>query len=219
MQKEVKEKLGEELIKQIEEKVGTLDDWVSKKDGAYIPREVVDKDKEKLRNQITALEDQLKEQTNGLKELEKQIENGKDATEQIKELQEKNKETEKKYQTELLKLQKEQAIKLKLIENEAIDPELLVGRFDLDVIQPIKGKDGEFTGIDEQIKIFKEETYKNQFGKTVLEGDAPNLEGINPETQKEIDKLNKEYEEAVKKSDLQTQVRLKDKIFELSKKE
>ena len=108
MQKELEELLGEDLLKQIEEKIkGTLElkNIVSTAKGEYVPRDVmnqeVEKHKVRLQGEIDSLNEHLKERDNDLESLKDKAKKGEDASALIEDLQKKNKEAETSHKKEL----------------------------------------------------------------------------------------------------------------------
>ena len=215
MQKEIAEKLGEELVNQIKEAGVDPDDLVSKADGAYVPREVLKKETDKLKDENKALQDTIKERDAGLEELQKKVAAGEDATAQIIELTEKNTLSQAEFDSKLLLIQKKAEAKLILTKEEALNPELLVDKINYDTVTQV-GDD--FAGLLEQITAMKFGAYRSQFGKTILKGDPP-PDGNNPQVKTDLDKLKKDYDEAQKSGNTSLMVSLKPKIHELSKKQ
>jgi len=216
MQKEELEKLGEDLIAQIKEKGIDLDDFVSKKDGAYIPRETFNKEQDKLKQEIKTLQDQVAERDSGLEELKKKVAAGEDATEKIKELELKNQESQKKYDSDLLLIQKKAHAKLLLTKAGAINPELLVDKIDYETVTRID--DNTFPGLNEQIEAMKTTSYKSQFGKTVLKGEPTNLDVENPTPKADLDKLQAAHTEALKNGKTLEALKINRQITELQQK-
>lgn len=124
----------------------------------YIPRarfnEVNDKKKD--------LEQQIKDRDKQLKDLEEKVKGYEDTEKIIKELQEANKKIKADYEGMIRDMTIHTAILVKLA--GTLYPDLLIPKFDKSKI--VIGQDGIVSGIDNQIKIIKEQ-YKELFTPTV----------------------------------------------------
>lgn len=99
------------------------------------------------------LEADLKERDTQLENLKKSAGDNEELKKQIETLQSENKATKEKYETDLKELQITNAIKL-AIADSAQDVDLVAGLFDKSKM--ILGDDGKVTGLEEQLKGFKE---------------------------------------------------------------
>jgi len=196
---EIKKLLGDDLFNQVKEKLGDkeliikTDNLIDKSTGDYIPRAVLNKEKQEQKEKYEAA---LAQNKKDLAELEKSAKDGKDALAKITEIQDKHAETEKQLKAGFERSKKESAIELGLFKAGAGDfTELLLPQFDIEKVIDVNGK---YAGIDEQIKAIKEGKYKNLFGKTVITGKPPVVDVNNPETKTKLTQLQAEYDETVK---------------------
>ena len=211
MQKELQDLLGEELVKQIEEKISgmlELKNIVSTAKGEYVPRDVmnqeIEKKSSKLELEIESLNGQLEERDKDLGKIKKKLEGSEDAAGKITQLQTtigemetKNEEQGKTHKTEMAKVRKQAEVKVQLIKAGAIHPELLVDKIDISKVMELDGNN--FTGIKEQITLLKEGDYKDQFGEIVVDGEEPDGSGKSSKPKnKAMAELEKRYEEVCK---------------------
>jgi hypothetical protein len=154
----------------------------------YIPRKVYNEDKAKLQTQ-------LEERTTDLKALEEKLKGSEGAGEKIQELTQKYANADKTWKEQAADLKKTHAIELALMKNKAKHPELL--KTLIDKTKLVEVKDGEFAGIDEQINLLKEGSYKDQFGEIIIDGQLPTDSKEKP-ARTPRDELQKEYDKAVK---------------------
>ncbi|MDR0027157.1 phage scaffolding protein [Enterococcus faecalis] len=113
-----------------------------------------------LNSQITTLqqsETELKNQVNkrdaDLKKLQKDNSDNDALKQQIKDLQKENSEQEEKYQEQLISFQKSAALNALLSESKAKNPKAVTALLD---DEKIIFKDGELSGVQEQIEALKE---------------------------------------------------------------
>jgi len=211
MQKELQDLLGEELVKQIEEKItGTLElkNIVSTAKGEYVPRDVMNQEIEKkssrFEGEIESLNGQLEERDKDLKKIQKKLEGSEDAAGKIKELQtavgemqSKNEEDGVAHKAEVAKVRKQAEVKVQLIKAGAVHPELLVDKIDISKVTELN--DGNFAGIKEQITLLKEGDYKDQFGEIVVDGEEPDGSGKSSKPKSKVmAELEKRYDEVCK---------------------
>ncbi len=194
----LKELLGEELYKQVKEKLG--DTKVMKDDGNFIPKsrfDEVNNQKKELKQQV----DSLKDISTKYDELQKDVSKWKEEAEQVPSLKKKMEEwessskdleeklgkaneqiesfstKEQEYQSKLKDAQIDAAIEKQLIQNNAKYPDLISSKFDRDKLEI--AEDGTIKGLDEQIKTIQE-SYKELFGETKFTGANPDTGGDNP---------------------------------------
>lgn len=176
---ELNEILGEDLYKQVSEKLGDKKVFVN--DGTYIPKQKFDEvntSKNQLKEQVGQLSTQLeslKQSAKGNTELESKI----------TELQKTNKDWETKYQDTLIT----SALKLEAVKYNAINPEdvlAFVNKANLSI-----SEDGKIKGLTDEFTTLK----KN---KSYLFKGITNNPGTNPAGQKSgsedvADKLKKSF--------------------------
>jgi hypothetical protein len=208
-----KELLGEELNEKVKavlkEKGKTLliDD---PKEPAYIPKsrfdEVIQK-KNELKTQTGELSGQLEDLKKAAKGNEKLLE-------KIEELQSKNSEWEKKHNNSIL----ESAIKYVALQEKAKDPTDLLHYLDKSKLQI--DEQGNVKGLDEQLKSIKEKkSYLFDSGEP-QKPSIPSSSGSNPQLPKfkgELGQLQDDLRLAQEKRDIQSQIIIQNKIFELQK--
>jgi len=216
---DLKELLGEELYKQVAEKLGSkkvifdTGDLVDKKD--WIPKAVYNEDKQKLRTQ-------LEERTTDLEKYKTQLSEAEGQPEKIAEIQKKMIENEAKYKerdttakAELIEANKKFAIELSLKDEGCVHSELLVSKVSLDSVVEV---DGKWVVPQAAIDGLKEK-YKENFGKIVPKGD-PSPGDPDPKSPKQLNltELRNGYNEASKKGDSLAAVKFRRLITEAEKK-
>lgn len=149
----LKELIGEELFKQVEEKLkATGKDYFFAEGKDFIPiskfNEINELNKE-LNRQITSRDSQLNE-------LQKAVKGNEDLTKQIKDLQDANKKAQSEYESEVLKIKKDSALKLKLSQSGAKSTDALLGMISKDV-EGMEFKDDNYVGLDEKIAQIKKD--------------------------------------------------------------
>ncbi|MFT9493411.1 phage scaffolding protein [Anaerosolibacter sp.] len=187
----LKDLLGEELFKQVKEKLG--DTKVIKDDGNFIPKsrfDEVNNSKKEMQKQV----DDLKEISSKYEQLQKDMANWKDQAEQVPALKKKMEEwenqakdlegklgkaneqiqsfstKEQEYQAKLKDTQINSTIEKLLLQNNAKYPDLILGKFDRTKLE--LADDGTVKGADEQLKTIQEQ-YKELFGEVVITGGNP----------------------------------------------
>lgn len=180
---ELKELLGEELYKQVEEKVG--DKKLIINDGNYIPRERLNEKTE----EIKTLEEQLKERDNQINQLKEDTSASDELKAKIKELQETNKETEKTLTEKLTQTRKEAEIEKALLKNKARNPKAVKALMD---DSKLELTDDGVKGLDDQLKLIKEnEPYLFEEEKSSRAGDDfKGNRGSGSLTEAEIDRMS-----------------------------
>lgn len=171
-----KELFGEEtgpvVEKVIKEKELVL---IEKKSGDWMPREKFNAEQEKLKSQITTLEEKVTERDQNIVDLTEKAQKGENLTEELETLKTQGEDAKKKYTTDLRDQRLDAEIKLSLVQAGAKHPEILVSLVNKDAVTD--STDGKsFIGIKEQVDAMKEGDYKDQFEEILLEGDTP-LEG------------------------------------------
>lgn len=208
-----KELLGEELNEKVKAalkekgKVLLIDD---PKEPNFIPKsrfdEVIQK-KNELKTQTGELSGQLEDLKKAAKGNEKLLE-------KIEELQSKNSEWEKKHNNSIL----ESAIKYVALQEKAKDPTDLLHYLDKSKLQI--DEQGNVKGLDEQLKSIKEKkSYLFDSGEP-QKPPIPSSGGSNPQLPKfkgELGQLQDDLRMAMEKRDIQSQIIIQNKIFELTK--
>lgn len=149
---ELKEKLGEELVKQVDAKIGDYSIDVAKE--KFIPKAVYDADKEKLKQQNTDLSDQLKARDQQLSELGEKAKGNAELELQIKNLQESNVKTTEQYQAKIKELSQSYGLKEALggfKPKNVVSLEALIDKSKIEYDD--KGK--VVKGLEEQIEAIK----------------------------------------------------------------
>lgn len=207
---DLKELLGEELAKQVQEKLGdkklTLDTGTlvdtKSQDFAkqYMPRSVYNTDKQQLQAQ-------LDERTSDLESLKEQAKGGEALKTKITELEDKYKTRDKEAKDALEKQQRRHAVELELIKQGCDAPELIAPLIDTSKL--IELGEGNYSGMKELIEPVKEK-YKNNFVKVVPNGGpTPPADPDNPTpTKHSLAELQQKRQSAVKKGDMLAAVRI-----------
>lgn len=181
----LKELLGEELMKQVQEKLDKAEGNVKLllNDGNYLPREKLNEKTEKitqLEGQIEELKGQIKERNDQLE----QLKNDSQASEQLKvritELETQNKKTAEEYEDKIkqqdddykAKLEKQKfdsALELALRDGKAKNPKAVKALLDTEKIK----LDGEsLLGFEDQLKVLRESD-PYLFGEDNISGKKP----------------------------------------------
>lgn len=216
---ELKELLGEELFKQIKEKLNgkklLLDDgnMVDKKD--WIPRSVYNEDKNKLRAQ-------LEERTTDIEALKTQLADSNGQPEKLAEIQRQMTDNESKYKErdksaklELVETQKRFAIELALKDASCMHSELLVSKVSLDSVAEVEGKWVVHAAAIDGLK----EKYKENFGTFTPHGEpSPPNDPPKPPDKLKVAELEKRHREAQEKGDTLGAVRLQRMLTEAKAK-
>lgn len=199
---ELNEILGEELFKQVSEKLG--DKKVIVNDGGYIPKAKMDE----IIGSKNELKNQLGELTSQLETLKKSSRGNEELTKQIEELQKKNGDWEGKFKETLLT----GAIKVEAMKAKAKDPTDVIAFLDKSKLEI--AEDGTVKGLEDQLK-------KLQESKPYLFGEAAQQPGggANPpgSSKTEIQQIEEQMDEARKKGNLPLVVALKNKLMSLQK--
>lgn len=138
----------------------------------------------KLKGQKDDLEGQLKTSNETIKELKKNNADNEELQKTIKQHEETIKTLKTDSETKIRNLTLDSAINNALTKAKAKHSDLLASKFDRDKL--VINEDGTVTGLDEQLKGFKE-TYKDMFEVT-LEGGTP----ANPDTKASKTTVTKE---------------------------
>lgn len=165
---DLKELLGEELFKQVSEKLGDKKVAVVS-DGNWIPKDKFDSlNNEKKTYKETA--DKLKAD---LDEMSNKAKGNEELTQQIDGLKGQLEES----QTKIKDISISSAIEKELVKANAKFPDLLMGKIDKSKIEILN--DGTIKGLEDQITPMKE-SYKDLFGETKIVGGDPNRNNNNP---------------------------------------
>jgi len=145
----LKELLGEELYKQLEEKLGDKKVFID--DGNYIPKQRFDE----VNNEKKELQNQLKERDGQLEELRKNSQDSKELQDKIQELQQANEETKSQYEQKIKEQKFNFALEQDLMKSQAKNVKAAKALVDTEKVS--LDDDGNLIGLDEQLKQIKEE--------------------------------------------------------------
>jgi hypothetical protein len=165
---DLKELLGEEMYKQLMEKLGDKAKVAIVSDGQWIPKDKFDQANEAKKQ----LETDLKDRDTQLTDLKKSAGDNAVLTKQIGDLQEANKQTSLTFETKIKDMSLDSAIEKALQGANAKFPDLLMGKIDRAKIEVLA--DGTVKGLEDQLKPLKE-SYKDLFGEERITGS--NLNG------------------------------------------
>ena len=143
---DLKELLGEELHRQVMEKIGDQHKIAIVSDGNWIPKEKFDM----VNSERRQLRDQLKERDEQLEELGKKAKGHNELQQQILELQEKYKKQAEEYQRKLDQQQFDFALEKALSSAKARNPKAVKALLDLETVK--LDEDGTLKGLEDQIK-------------------------------------------------------------------
>lgn len=173
---------AESVAKVIDEKGLVL---FEKDTGEWVPKDRITEIKKKAEQsaseQVEKLKEQIKQRDTDLATLKETAKDSESMKEQIEVLEQQNKEATEKYEKELLVTKKKHFAELKLHESGATHPELLINKINLDAMTE---QNGDFIGVDDQIKILKENDYKDLFGQPKVKGDPPKEGDLDPDDDK-----------------------------------
>lgn len=147
---DLKELLGEELHRQVMEKIGDQHKIAIVSDGNWIPKEKFDM----VNSARRQLRDQLKERDEQLEELGKKAKGHNELQQQILELQEKHKKQAEEYQRKLDQQQFDFALEKALSSAKARNPKAVKALLDLETVK--LDEDGTLKGLEDQIKKLRE---------------------------------------------------------------
>lgn len=147
-----------------------------------------------LTNEKDGLQSQLTERDTQLKDLKGKVKDSDELTAEIDQLQKANKEAKEKYEADLTAQQKSFLVDKALASAGARNAKAVSSLLDLDSVEV---KDGQLTGLDDQLKalrdsdgyMFKEDTQTQ--GGVRITGGQPNHEGAS----KTIDLAHASYQE------------------------
>lgn len=140
------EKLGDDLVKQINEK--TTDFTVDIAEEKFIPKAKFDEERKTVKD----LTDQIKARDTQLAELKKTATGNEELTAKIKELEETNQKVREEHAKQLLERERDYAIETALMKSGAKNTKAV--RAILDATK-IEYKDGKLNGLDDQIETLK----------------------------------------------------------------
>ena len=169
----LKELLGEELYKQVAEKLG--DNKIIIDDGNWIPKARFDE----VNVQRKDYKEQLEQRDQQLKDLQKKAKDSEELTSEIERLREENKKATEAYEEKLTQQKFNFAVEQAIAKAEAKNTRAVKALLDLD---KIKLEGDELIGLEEQLKTVKEsEPYL--FG-TELRGRTPHQDQTTPPSTK-----------------------------------
>lgn len=201
---DLKELLGEELFKQVQEKVGDNKIAVVS-DGNWIPKSKFDTVNEQKNTYKAEIDTQLAK----MQELEKGAKGNDELLKQLDDFKVNNEQLNNKIKD----IKINSAIKLALIESKAKYPDLLASKIDREKIT-FNDKE-EIVGLNEQMPILQE-SYKDLF--QVQTPPPTTQSGNNPQNNNNVgNTLQQEYTQAVQSGNLPLAISLKNKIFNKNK--
>ncbi|QTL96553.1 scaffolding protein [Iocasia frigidifontis] len=154
------ELLGEELGKQVQEKLG--DGFIIGKEENYIAKHRFDE----VNEQLGEYKKMLSDRDNQLEELKKKAGDNEELNQRIQELEEQNKTTAEEYESQLAAQKFDFELEKAIREAGARNPKAVKALLNTD---EIKLEDGKLTGLDAQLeKLQKDEDYL--FGEVGLKG-------------------------------------------------
>ena len=215
---DLKDLLGDELYTQVKAKLNgqkiifDTGDLVPKRD--WIPKTVFAEKEQRWK-------EQLEERTTEMTSVKEQLKAAEGQPEKLAEIQKKMTETETRFKekdklnkTELEKALKGHAVELALKDAQCLHSELLVSKVSFDSVVEIDGK----MVVPEAVILALKEKYKENFGKTVVQGDPSHPDpDPDPENRssKNLTELNKQLAIAHEKPDVLATVKLKRMITEI----
>ena len=144
----LKDKLGEELFTQANEKLGE-DEKLILNDGSYIPKEKFDEANEKAKQ----LENQISERDKQIEQLKNDTQASDELKSKIEELQEQNEKTKEELSNKLQQQRMESEIDKALLKNKARNPKAVKALLDLESVEL---NDDGVKGLDDQLNKIKE---------------------------------------------------------------
>ncbi|MTI61866.1 MAG: scaffolding protein [Firmicutes bacterium] len=158
------ELLGEELGKQVQEKLG--DGFIIGKEENYIAKHRFDE----INDQLGEYKKMLSDRDSQLEELKKKVGDNEELNQRIQELEEQNKTTTEEYESQLAAQKFDFELEKAIREAGARNPKAVKALLNTD---EIKLEDGKLTGLSGQLEnLKKEEDYL--FGETGLKGKEHN---------------------------------------------
>ena len=207
----LKKKLGEELYKEVMEKVGEDTEIfiASENDGDYVPRKILNEERDKVKELQTEL-DKTKDQ---LGKTEEQIESLQNVSENKEELESKLEETKNELnefketaEQRMQEYKKKSELEKKLMASEANKDaiDLLVNDFDIDNLALT---DEGLAGFDSQLAKVKDKR-PGLFAEKQVVGDEPN----DGETS-EPNSWQAKYDRAIKNGNRKEAIKIKQQAF------
>lgn len=145
----LKELLGEDLFKQVAEKIGDTKKYIFGLDENYVSKDRFNQ----VNEQVKDFKSQLTERDKQLEELKKVSEGNEELQTKLAEMEANNAKIQEEYEARLTKSRQEYAIDLALTKAKAKNPKAVKALLDL---EQIKLDDDKVTGLDEQLKALKE---------------------------------------------------------------
>ena len=144
----LKELLGEELFKQVNEKLNEGQKLIVN-DGNYIPKEKFDEKTEK----VAALEKQISQRDEQIEQLKEDTNASDELKSKIEELQEKNEKTKTELQKKLEQQKLDSEIDKALLKRKARNPKAVKALLEMDKVEVT---DEGVNGLDEQLESLEE---------------------------------------------------------------
>ncbi len=178
----LKEKLGEELFSQVEEKLGE-DEKLILNDGSYIPKDKFDEANEKAKE----LENQISERDKQIEQLKNDTQASDELKSKIEELQEKNEQTKEELTQKLINTKKDAA--LDKVFSDAKYPELLKKQVNFDELE--YDEENETVKNADNFKENFKENYPDLFGDNKPGAGGEDFKGgEQPLTMSQVDQMN-----------------------------
>lgn len=189
---DLRELLGEEVYKQVMEKLGDKHKVAIISDGNWFPKDKFNEVNEAKKQ----LETDLKGRDKQLEQLKKDAGDSKELQDKIAELETANKKTSDDYEAKIKDISITAAVEKALVSSNAKFPDLLVGKIDKTKIEVLQ--DGTVKGLEDQLKPLKE-SYKDLFGEEKMTGGKPNSGG-NPDPDPDKSKMSDDefFQDALK---------------------
>ena len=204
----LKELLGEELYKQVTEKVGDHKLAIVS-DGNWIPKEKFDA----KNNEVKDLKEQLKQRDAQLDDLQKKAKDSEELTAEINRLKEENKKATQEYEEKLKQQAFDFALERALTNAQAKNPKAVRALLDT---ESIKLDGDKLLGLEEQLNALKE-------SDSYLFGEEPKLKGRTPNTDGKVppptNALEEEYKQAMEQGNTALAIAIKNKMFEKQNEE
>lgn len=213
MLEKIKEMLGEELTKQVEEKLGDIELGITN-DGSLVPaekHEALKKDLKGLKEELKLANDKMEETSKTLESLKEEGKSAEELKEQLNKIKEEYDGYKNETEERLVNKEKTYALEKALLKSnanpDAVD--LLLNKFELEKIN--LDKEGNIVDWEEHLKPIKE-TRTTLFGEEKFKGNPPS---DNITRTSKLDTLVAQYNEAQKKRDVASMINIQNQIKQI----